>query len=100
MGVRLSHTTKKKKDICLTVFSTQTLCSPILVYTPERRIKTDFPHLSTNQSPDSVVNKRHRMGGAPALIGPALISRHTPLSDNVFRHEFRREGLSWTRERA
>lgn len=71
---------------------------PILVHRHKRRTKPDFPPALTNQHPESVVNKRHSVGGATALIGRALIFRHTPLSDNVFGHEFRREGPRWTKQ--
>lgn len=54
------------------------IISPILFCAPKRSTKPDFPHLPTNQRQVSVVNKRHRVGVPPPLIGWAGAFRNTP----------------------
>lgn len=71
--------------------------SPIFSAAPERSIKPDFPPPFV-QSASSVGSKQAaqcRQAAAADWLSSGFADTH-PLSDNVFRHEFRREGPSRT----
>ena len=79
------------------VFHRQKSTLPFVSAAPERSIKPDFPPPFV-QSASSVGSKQAaqcRQAAAADWLSPGFADTH-PLSDNVFRHEFRREGPSRT----